>query len=280
MRIERVSSRSVSQSRVSWTRRSPRGQGARLAAELVLDGALDVAEGVHVLDLDLGAERARARRSHRHVGVAAEAALLHVAVADLEILENGAQGAEIGAGLGGAAHVGLAHDLEERDAAAVEVDQAAAVVGVVDVLPGVLLHVDAGQPDAPRRAVDDDLERAGGAQGLLVHADLVALQEVGVEVVLAREARVGRDLAAGGEPGPDGELDDAPVEHRQDAGHAEADLADVGVGRRAEGRRAAAEDLGAREQLRVHLEPDDGLEPVLRPRHGSGLRRCQSLACS
>src|SRR5262245_16238030 len=258
----------------------PRDDGAGLAAELVLDGVLDVAEGVHVLDLDLGAERGRACRPHRHVGVAPEAPFLHVAVADLVILQDGAQGAEIGTGLGGAAHVGLAHDLEERNAAAVEVDQAAAAVGVVDVLPGVLLHVDAGQADASRRAVDHDLEPAGAAQWLLVHADLVALREVRVEVVLAREARVGRDLAAGGETGADGELDDAAVEHRQDAGHAEADLADVGVGWCAEGRRAAAEDLGAREQLRVHLEPDDGLEPVLRPGHGRGLRRCQSLACS
>ena len=59
----------------------------------------------------------RAARAHRDVGVAAEAALLHVAVADLEVLEDRAQRAQVGAGLGGAAHVGLAHDLEQRHAA-------------------------------------------------------------------------------------------------------------------------------------------------------------------
>ena len=127
------------------------GDGPRLAADLVVDGALDVAEGVHVLDLDLGAEAARADAAHRDVGVAAEAAFLHVAVADLEVLQDRAQRAQVGAGLGRAAQVGLAHDLEQRHAGAVEVDQAAAAVRVVDVLAGVLLHVDAGQADAPGR---------------------------------------------------------------------------------------------------------------------------------
>src|SRR5262249_56585049 len=168
-------------------------------------------KGVIVFNLALGADLARARRPHGHVGVAAEAAFLHVPVADLEVLEDGAQRPQVGARLGGAAQVGLAHDLEERDAAAVEVDQAATGVGVVNVLPGVLLHVDAGQAHTPRRAVDHDLEPAGRAHGLLVHADLVALRKVGVEVVLAREARVGRDRATGGQAGTDRELDDAAV---------------------------------------------------------------------
>jgi hypothetical protein len=42
---------------------------------------LDEAEGVEVLDLGAGAELARALRPDRHVGVAAEGAFLHVAVA-------------------------------------------------------------------------------------------------------------------------------------------------------------------------------------------------------
>jgi hypothetical protein len=256
------------------------GDRPHLSPELVDDGPLDVAEGVHVLDLDLGAERGGAHAADRNVRVAAEAAFLHVAVADLEVLQGRPQRAQVRPRLRGAAHVGLTHDLEQGDAAAVEIDQAAAPVGVVDVLARVLLHVDAGQPDAPGLAVDDDLDLAARADRLLVHADLVALRQVRVEVVLAGEARTRRDAASGGQPGADRELDDAAVQHRQHARHAEAHRADVDVGRCTERGRAAAEDLRAGEQLGMHLEADHRLEPVLRPRHGSGLRRCQSLACS
>jgi len=50
-------------------------------------------------------------------------------------------------------------------------------------------HVDAGQADAAAEAVDQHVEVAAGAERQLVHADLVPLHEVRVEVVLAREAR-------------------------------------------------------------------------------------------
>jgi hypothetical protein len=54
-----------------------------LPAHLVLDRLLHEAEGVEVLDLAPRAQR-RARAAHRDVGVAAERALLHVAVADAD----------------------------------------------------------------------------------------------------------------------------------------------------------------------------------------------------
>ena len=55
----------------------------------------------------------------------------------------------------------------------------------------------------------------------------------------------------------DGELDDAAIEHGQHAGHPEADGADVGVGRRAEGIGAPAPHLRLRLELDVGLQTDD-----------------------
>ena len=49
------------------------------------------------------------------------------------------------------------------------------------------------------------------------------------------------------------------VEHRQRAGQAQADRADVGVGRRAEAGGAAAENLGGGGELDVHFEADHRL---------------------
>src|SRR5581483_6517768 len=60
----------------------------------------------------------------------------------------------------------------------------------------------------------------------------------------------------GGEPGADRELDRITVEYRQHAGHPYAHRAHVMVGRRAECGRASAEELRARQELSVDLEPD------------------------
>jgi hypothetical protein len=67
------------------------------------------------------------------------------------------------------------------------------------------------------------------------------------------------DRAAEGERGPGGQFHGARVEHGQRAGEAEAHGTDVGVGRIAEAGAAAAEHLALRQQLRVNLEADDGL---------------------
>ena len=94
----------------------------------------------------------------------------------------------------GSVDVGLGDDLDERRAAAVEVDERGA--GAVDParladvaeLRGVLLEVDAVDPDVAEPAVR--------AVRNVVLADLVALRQVGIEVVLAVEDRPRRDLAA------------------------------------------------------------------------------------
>ena len=165
-----------------------------LARDLGVDAALDVAEGVHVLELGLRAELVRADRTDRDVGVAAQRPLLHVHVADAEPAQRRAQQGQPLARLRGRAHVGLGDDLRQRRAAAVEVDDR----GVRAV-------------DAPARARVDELRRvllemhamdahvaepAAAAQGLVVLADLVALGQVGIEVVLAVEDRPRREVGA------------------------------------------------------------------------------------
>src|SRR5581483_648792 len=85
------------------------------------------------------------------------------------------------------------------------------------------------------------------------------LGQVGVKIILAREHDLARDLAVRRQSGPDRELDDFFVEHRQDAGKAGAHRAGVVIGRRAEAGRAAAEDFRLGENLGVDFQADDGL---------------------
>ena len=93
-------------------------------------------------------------RPHGDVRVAAQAALFHVAVVDAEPDEDLAQPAEELGRVGRRPQVRLGDDLDERHAAAVEVDVGLAIgVGeaLVERLAGVLLHVDARDADTLRR---------------------------------------------------------------------------------------------------------------------------------
>ena len=115
-------------------------------------------------------------------------------------------------------------------------------------LARVLFHVDARQLhellDAAVAA--SMLQAAAGRQRLLVLRDLIALGKIGIEVILAREHRALVHVAAERQRRGHGEIDRLAVEHRQRAGQAEAHRAGVRVGRRAKGRRTAAENLGGR----------------------------------
>ena len=121
-----------------------------LALDLVLDGLLDELERVDVLDLGPGAEGLGSDRHDRDVGVAAETALLHVAVADAELGHDLVELFQIGDRLVGGAQVRLGNDLQQRGAGPVQVD-ARAVLKPGDIamhqLAGVLLHMDAGDAD-------------------------------------------------------------------------------------------------------------------------------------
>ncbi len=95
--------------------------------------------------------------------------------------------------------------------------------------------------------------------GLVELRNLVALGQVGIEIIFAREDGALAHRAVQRQRGQRGKLDGLGVEHRQRAGQPQAHRADVGVGRRAETVGATAEGLGRGEQLHVDFEPDDGL---------------------
>src|SRR5256712_404488 len=190
----------------------------RLALDLELKSPLNVAEGVHVLDLDLGAELRRARRLQRDVGVAAQRALFHVAVADAEVDEHGAEGAQVRGRLFGRADLRLAHGLHEGHARAVEVDQARLrrlERTLVHQLADVLFEVQPLDADAPRVPIGPiDLQPTLLGQRLLVLADLEVLRHVRAVAVLPGKATRAVHAAVERERGAHAVLDRAPGDHR------------------------------------------------------------------
>jgi hypothetical protein len=126
----------------------------------------------------------------------------------------------------------------------------------VDHLRGVLLEM---------RTVDADVaEPTVDGEGLVVLADLVALRQVGIEVVLAVEDGSGRHLALERRRDHQPVADRLFVDRRQGPRMTEADRAGVDVGLIAEGARTAAEHLGPGGELDVDLQPDHRLVAVLR----------------
>src|SRR5829696_2084404 len=138
----------------------------------------------------------------------------------------------------------------------------------MDELGSVLLEVRPGDrdPERPLRGLDPQAPVRGQRDRVL--ADLVALGEVRVEVVLALPLGPFGDRRLDRDAGGDHKLHGAAVDHRQHAGERKADRADMGVrGRVGIGRGAGAEHLRARAQLTVDLDPDDRLVPL---QHGTG----------
>src|SRR3984893_2841649 len=130
-----------------------------LALDLRPDAAFDEAKGVHVLQLRLPPELARADWAQRDVRIASQRSLLHVHVADSKLAQGRAQQLQPLARLLGRAEVGLGDDLRQRRAPAVEVDETRvgavnpAARADVDQLRRILLQVhavDAGLTEPAR----------------------------------------------------------------------------------------------------------------------------------
>ena len=133
-----------------------------LAQRLVFDGAAERPDAVDVLDLAARAELVVRTAAHRHVGVDADRAFFHAPVGRTGRDDDAAQLGDVRARLLDGADVGLAHDLEQRHAGAVVVDERvrravdATVATDVSRLARVLFDVGARDADAePVRQVEE-----------------------------------------------------------------------------------------------------------------------------
>ena len=167
-----------------------------LPLRLGLDGAAQRGEAVQVLELGLGAQRAsRPRGRTLMFGSQRKLPALHRRVADRQALQQAAQLVEVAHALRRIAEVRLADDLQQRHAGAVVVQRRRAV-RQVEQLGRVLLQVHAGEARLARLVAGASSAARRRGQRQVVLADLVALGQVGIEVVLAREDAALVDRAA------------------------------------------------------------------------------------
>ena len=223
----------------------------------------DERDRVEVLQLYLGAEFRFADGTDGDVRVAAQLALLHVAVGNAAVDHRGPERRQVGERLLGRVHRRIGYNFHQRRAGAVVVDQGIgrAVVELADILlevnPGernshVLAHHVAGG------AGQLDFHRTAEADRLVVLGNLVVLRRVRIEIVFPVPFADRRDLAAQQQARLDDGVECRLVHHRQGAGKAEHDRIGQRVGLVSIARADAGEDLGAGLDLDVDLEPDDG----------------------
>ena len=137
---------------------------------------------------------------------------------------------------------------------------------VVQRLACVLLEVEPLDPDLhglPVRNVDDDLALAHDRRFVL--ADLIALREVGIEIVLPVEHRFEIDLRVEPEAGAHRLPDALLVDDRQHPRHRRVDQRHVGIRLAAEFGGGAGEQLGLRRYLGMDFQADDDLPVAGRP---------------
>jgi hypothetical protein len=166
-------------------------------------------------------------------------------------------GLDVGHGFLGAAHVRLGHDLQQRRASTVQVDTGSAREFFVQAFAGVFFQVRTGDADALDGAVFQGNVQVALADNRQFHlADLVALGQVRVEVVLARKHVVLADLGVNRQAEHHGHAHRFLVQHRQHAGHAQVDQAGLGIGFGAERGGATGENLRLGGELGMNLQPD------------------------
>jgi hypothetical protein len=139
----------------------------------------------------------------------------------------------------------------------------------VDRLARILFDMDALDPDLARdagRHVHQHLALADDRVFEL--ADLVALRQVRVEVVLAVEDRAQVDLGLQPQAGAHRLLDTEFVDHRQHSRHRRIYQRDIRVRLGPEAGRGAGEQLGLAGNLGMDLQPDDDFPIALEAREG------------
>ncbi len=125
---------------------------------------------------------------------------------------------------------------------------------------GVLLEMQALDADLDllgRRDIDDDDALADDRA--LILRDLIALRQIGIEIIFPVEDGAEIDLRLEAEPAAHRLGDAFLIDDGQHAGHGGIDERDMGIGLAAEFRRGAGKELRLGDDLGMGLDADDDL---------------------
>ena len=127
----------------------------------------------------------------------------------------------------------------------------------MEALAGILLKMKALDANLEGILLEIDDDDALADDGVLVLRNLVALRQIGIEVVLPVEHRMMIDLRLEAEACADRLRHALLIDDRKHARHRRVDEAHMAVRFAAESRRRAREKFRVRQHLRMHFQADD-----------------------
>ena len=178
-----------------------------MPGNLVFQCFADKAERVHVFDFGFRAELLLPAWAHTDIGIAAQRAFLHVAVAHAGVKNDLLQPSQVFVGLVGSCNVRFADNLNQRHTAAVEINGGritGAGKSLMQALARIFLKVNTGNSNSLElwgdgrplpSSADIDLNKPMLGQRLVILRNLIPLGQVGIEVILPRKNRSFANLA-------------------------------------------------------------------------------------
>ena len=155
-----------------------------MSCGFVLDGALDSLDGVHVLHLGTYAVFCTALGTDRKVYVTSHGTVCHFALCNTSVTEEHLESFEICLDLSRAGKVGLAYDLDKRNACTVEVNVCGVLSEIVNELTCILLHVDLLDTNTLLTCRSIDLNGTVHRNGSKPLCGLICRGKVGIVVAL------------------------------------------------------------------------------------------------
>ena len=143
----------------------------------------------------------------------------------------------VGDGFGGGTHIRLGDDFQQGRTGPVQVHAGHALRCAMHRFTGIFFQMGAGDAHhffvrlgIPRQRLNLYRQCALSDHGQVKLADLIALGQVGVEVIFARKYRARRDVRTHRQAELDGAFHRPFVQHRQHAGQRDADRIRLRVG--------------------------------------------------
>jgi hypothetical protein len=141
---------------------------------------------------------------------------------------------------------------------------------IVHQLAGILLDMNPLDTDDFLTLIGFDGQRSLAHDRMIKLRNLIALRQIGIEIILAIEAAPVMDFGIDGQPGTYRLLHAFAVQHRQHSRHCGVDQRNLSVRFRTEFGRCAGEQLGVGRNLRVNLKADHDLPVARRAVHAIG----------
>ena len=206
------------------------GDQRNLPTCLVIDCTPKRSNRVHILNFTAGAELF-ARPTNTHVCVDPHRAFLHACIGGTNFNENRSEFIDVLSRLLRGSDIRSTHDLDERHAGTIEIDERALAsmnstrTANVGALAGVFFEV--CSLDADDDAVSN-FKMTVNVERTVILRDLVRLRHIGIEVILSRKgARLNGAIEC--EADSHRQLDSLTVEHRQGARQTERHRVNIGV---------------------------------------------------